>query len=71
MKRNLYSKKKYTKAKRKRVYTNAKPDFIISIKKLTLNDLKKLNLISSRDYREYIKSKIKKDYEGENVDETK
>ena len=36
---------------------------------LTFEDLKEMNLIDSRTYREYIKKQIKFDYQGGDVDE--
>lgn len=62
-------RKNYTKAKVKRVHKDMKPDFLVEVKVITPRDLKKLNLIDSRTYREYVKNKIKKDYDGGNVDE--
>lgn len=62
-------RKNYTKAKVKRVYESTKPDFLVEVKVITIRDLKKQNLIDSRTYREYVKNKIKKDYDGGNADE--
>lgn len=62
-------RKNYTKAKVKRVHKDMKQDFLVEVKVITPRDLKKLNLIDSRTYREYVKNKIKKDYDGGNADE--
>ena len=62
-------KKNFTKAEIQKVRDLEKPDFILKISIITYDDLKKWNLIDSRTFREKQKRKIKKDFEGGDVDE--
>ena len=41
-----------------------KPRFLIEVRMLTYKDLKKMDLIDSRTYRESIKKQINSDYQG-------
>ena len=62
-------KKNFTKAEIQKVRDLEKPDFILKISIITYDDLKKWNLIDSRTFREKQKRKIKKDFEGGDLDE--
>ncbi len=62
-------KKHYKKAKLKRYSKENQPEFLVKVTKLTFKDLKKMNLIDSKTYRESIKKKINIDYQGGNTNE--
>ena len=66
-KRNF--KKSYKRSKKQKYKRENKPEFLIKVKMLTFDDLKEMNLIDSRTYREYIKKQINFDYQGGDVDE--
>ena len=53
----------------KRYSKENKPEFLIEVRMLTFKDLKKMDLIDSRTYRESIKKKINSDYQGGNTNE--
>ena len=57
-------RKNYKRAKVKRYQRENKPEFLIEVRMLTFKDLKKMDLIDSRTYRESIKKKINSDYQG-------
>ena len=63
MKKKHY-KKNHKRAKYQKCTKDNKPDFLIEVRMLTLKDLKKMDLIDSRTYRESIKKKINSDYQG-------
>ena len=62
-------KKNFTKAEIQKVRDLEKPDFILKISVVTYDDLKKWNLIDPKTLKEKQKRKIKKDFEGGDVDE--
>ena len=64
-----YYKKNYKRANVQRYSKENKPEFLIEVKMLTFKDLKKIDLIDSRTYRESIKKKINSDYQGGNTNE--
>lgn len=68
MKKKHY-KKNYQRAKVQRYSRKTKPKFLIEIRMLTFKDLKKMNLIDSRTYRENVKKQIQFDYQGGNSNE--
>lgn len=68
MKKKHY-KKNYQRAKVQRYSRKTKPEFLIEIRMLTFKDLKKMNLIDSRTYRENVKKQIQFDYQGGNSNE--
>ena len=59
-----YYKKNYKRANVQRYSKENKPEFLIEVKMLTFKDLKKIDLIDSRTYRESIKKQINSDYQG-------
>ena len=63
MKKKHY-KKNRKRAKFQKCTKDNKTDFLIEVRMLTLKDLKKMDLIDSRTYRESIKKKINSDYQG-------
>ena len=63
------SKKCYKRSKKQKYQREYQPEFLIKVKLLDYKDLKEMNLIDSRTYREYIKKQIKFDYQGGDVDE--
>lgn len=66
-KRNF--KKSYKRTKRQKYKREDKPEFLIKVKMLTFEDLKGMNLIDSRTYREYIKKQMNFDYQGGDTNE--
>ncbi len=69
---NKKRKKRFTKVKSQEVERLERlesPDFILKISIITYDDLKKWNLIDSKTFREKQKRKIKKDFEGGDLDE--
>lgn len=66
---NKKRKKRFTKVKSQKVERLESPDFILKISIITYDDLKKWNLIDSKTFREKQKRKIKKDFEGGDLDE--
>lgn len=64
-----YYKKNYKRANMQRYSKGNKPEFLIEVRMLTFKDLKKMDLIDSRTYRESIKKKINSDYQGGNTNE--
>ena len=62
-------KKNFTKAEIQKVQDLEKPDFILKISVVTYDDLKNWNLIDPKTLKEKQKRKIKKDFEGGDVDE--
>lgn len=66
---NKKRKKRFTKVKSQKVERLESPDFILKISIITYDDLKKWNLIDSKTLREKQKRKIKKDFEGGDLDE--
>ena len=64
-----YYKKNYKRANIQRYSKENKPEFLIEVRMLTFKDLKKMDLIDSRTYRESIKKKINSDYQGGNTNE--
>ena len=64
-----YYKKKYKRANVQRYSKENKPEFLIEVRMLTFKDLKKMDLIDSRTYRESIKKKINSDYQGGDTNE--
>ena len=63
MKKNHY-KKNYKREKMHKYSKENKPRFLIEVRMLTYKDLKKMDLIDSRTYRESIKKQINSDYQG-------
>ena len=63
MKKNHY-KKNYKREKVQRYSKENKPRFLIEVRMLTYKDLKKMDFIDSRTYRESIKKQINSDYQG-------
>ena len=66
---NKKRKKRFTKVKSQKVERLESPDFILKISIITYDDLKKWNLIDSKTFREKQKRKIKKDFEGGDLEE--
>ena len=66
-KRNF--KKNYKRSKKQKYQREYQPEFLIKVKMLTFEDLKEMNLIDSKTYREYIKKQINSDYQGGDVNE--
>ena len=66
---NKKRKKRFTKVKSQKVERLESSDFILKISIITYDDLKKWNLIDSKTFREKQKRKIKKDFEGGDLDE--
>lgn len=66
-KRNF--KKSYKRNKRQKYKREDKPEFLIKVKLLTIKDLKEMNLIDSRTYKECIRKQINSDYQGGDSDE--
>lgn len=62
-------KKSYKRTKKQKYQREYQPEFLIKVKMLSFEDLKEMNLIDSRTYREYIKKQINFDYQGGDVDE--
>lgn len=60
---------KLTKDELKDVHELEKPEFLVNVSILTYSDLKKWHIIDSKTFRRYIKKKIKKDYEGGDLDD--
>ena len=63
------SKKSYKRTKRQKYKRKNQPEFLIKVKLLNYKDLKDLNLIDSRTYRESIRKQINSDYQGGDTDE--
>ena len=68
MKKNHY-KKNHKREKMQRYSKENKPRFLIEVRMLTYKDLKKMDLIDSRTYRESIRKQINSDYQGGDIDE--
>ena len=66
-KRNF--KKNHKRTKRQKYKRENKPEFLIKVKMLNYKDLKEMNLIDSRTYRESIRKQINSDYQGGDSDE--
>ena len=66
-KRNF--KKSYKRSKKEKYQRENQPEFLIKVKLLNYKDLKDLNLIDSRTYRESIRKQINSDYQGGDMDE--
>ena len=66
-KRNF--KKSYKRSKKEKYQRENQPEFLIKVKMLNYKDLKDLNLIDSRTYRESIRKQINSDYQGGDTDE--
>lgn len=62
-------KNNLTKEDLKDVHELEKPDFIVSVNILTYSDLKKWHIIDSKTFKRHIKRKIKRDYEGGDIDD--
>ena len=67
MKKNY--KKNYKRKNFKRHLNKRRPEILIELNMLTFKDLKEMELIDSRTYRESIKKKINSDYQGGNENE--
>ena len=63
------SKKSYKRSKKQKYQSEYQPEFLIKVKLLNYKDLKDLNLIDSRTYRESIRKQINSDYQGGDMDE--
>ena len=63
------SKKSYKRSKKQKYQSEYQPEFLIKVKMLNYKDLKDLNLIDSKTYRENIRKQIKFDYQGGDIDE--
>ena len=63
------SKKSYKRGKKQKCQSEYQPEFLIKVKLLNYKDLKDLNLIDSRTYRENIRKQINSDYQGGDVNE--
>ena len=61
-KRNF--KKSYKRTKRKKYKRENEPEFLIKVKMLSFKDLKDMNLIDSKTYKEFIRKQINSDYQG-------
>ena len=68
MKKRNY-KKSYKRSKKQKYKREYQPEFLIKVKLLNYKDLKDLNLIDSRTYRESIRKQINSDYQGGDMDE--
>ena len=66
-KRNF--KKSYKRSKKQKYKRENKPEFLIKVKMLSFKDLKDMNLIDSKTYKEFIRKQINSDYQGGDVDE--
>ena len=66
-KRNF--KKSYKRSKKEKYQRENQPEFLIKVKLLNYKDLKDMNLIDSRTYRECMKKQINFDYQGGDIDE--
>ena len=62
-------KKSYKRSKKQKYKREYQPEFLIKVKLLNYKDLKDLNLIDSRTYRESIRKQINSDYQGGDIDE--
>ncbi len=62
-------KKSNKRTKRQKYKRENTPEFLIKVKMLTYKDLKEMNLIDSRTYRESIRKQINSDYQGGDVNE--
>lgn len=62
-------KKSYKRSKKQKYKREYQPEFLIKVKLLNYKDLKDLNLIDSRTYRESIRKQINSDYQGGDVNE--
>ena len=62
-------KKSYKRTKRQKYQRENQPEFLIKVKLLNYKDLKDMNLIDSRTYRESIRKQINSDYQGGDIDE--
>ena len=67
MKKNY--KKNYKRKNLKRYLNKRRPEILIELNMLTFKDLKEMELIDLRTYRESIKKKINFDYQGGNENE--
>ena len=63
------SKKSHKRSKKQKYQSEYQPEFLIKVKLLNYKDLKDMNLIDSRTYRESIRKQINSDYQGGDVDE--
>lgn len=63
------NKQKLTKEELKDVHELEKPEFIVNVSILTYSDLKKWHVIDSKALKKYIRKKIKRDYEGGDIDD--
>ena len=63
------SKKNYKRSKKQKYQSEYQPEFLIKVKLLNYKDLKDMNLIDSRTYRESIRKQINSDYQGGDIDE--
>ena len=61
--------KNYKRKKSRRYLNQRRPEILIELNMLTFKDLKEMELIDSRTYRESIKKKINSDYQGGNENE--
>lgn len=66
-KRNF--KKSCKRSKKQKYQREYQPEFLIKVKLLNYKDLKDMNLIDSRTYREYIRKQINSDYQGGDTNE--
>lgn len=62
-------KKNYKRTKRQKYQRQYQPKFLIKVKMLTYKDLKEMNLIDSKTYKECIRKQINSDYQGGDTDE--
>ena len=62
-------KKSYKRSKKQKYQREYQPEFLIKVKLLNYKDLKDMNLIDSRTYRECIRKQINSDYQGGDTDE--
>ena len=62
-------KKSYKRSKKQKYQREYQPEFLIKVKLLDYKDLKEMNLIDSRNYRECIRKQINYDYQGGDIDE--
>ncbi len=68
----MKSKKKVTnltKGKTRKIKDIKELNNIVSLNLFTTDDLRKLNLIDTKTYNEYLKREVDKNYEGSDVDE--
>ena len=63
------SKKSYKRSKKQKYQSEYQPEFLIKVKLLNYKDLKDMNLIDLRTYRESIRKQINFDYQGGDIDE--